>query len=109
MRLGLAFFLGTLQDVRWTPKAAALSPLYVEEEGLGALPTRGLSKLCWVKRSSSFFGNEVQADTWHVDRYCMLRAQSGESAEKAPWGREQEGPTPGKIEKLNSGNSRGRV
>ena len=100
MRPGLAFFLGTLQDVRWTPKAAALSPLYVEEGGLGALPTRVLSKLCWVKRSS-FFGNEVLADTRHVDRYCMLRAQSEESAEKAPWGGEQEGPTPGKIEKLN--------
>lgn len=49
VRPGLAFFLGTLQGVRWTPKATALSPLYVEEAGLGALPTRGLSKLLGEK------------------------------------------------------------
>ena len=63
----------------------ALDPdtaLCVEEGGLGALPTQGLSTLCWVKRSSSFFGDKVQADTRHINRYCMLGAHLGKVLRK---------------------------
>ena len=41
VRPGLAFFLSSLQRVRGT-QAAPLSPLCVEEGGLGALPDPGL-------------------------------------------------------------------
>lgn len=49
-----AAFLGTLQGVSWILKAATLSSLYLEEGGVGTVPTPGLSKLCIVGEGELF-------------------------------------------------------
>ena len=49
-----ASFLGTLQGVSWILKAATLSSLYLEEGGVGTVPTPGLSKLCIVGEGELF-------------------------------------------------------